>query len=151
MTHSTSIDALKDTPPAAANGLDVGVMPFEMSPEAKNVLAQALEAEQWLQRIGLHGIVTGLATHDMRDFRAACERLVERFKAARAAGRADAGTDSEHKIRAAIDHGRALEAELARQRQWNGASVPRVVAYSWALAAGAAGVVVGLLLSILLG
>lgn len=65
-------------------------MGFEMPAEAGKVFAGALEREQWLTRLGLYPIVTGIAHNDMREFARGCDRLVSAFKFARATGRADA-------------------------------------------------------------
>lgn len=86
MTNSATIANGKDTGPAAPP-LIVG---FEMPPDAGRVFEAALEREQWLQRLGLYPIVTGIAHSDMREFRRGCDRLVAAFKFARATGRADA-------------------------------------------------------------
>jgi hypothetical protein len=109
VTHSQAIAHEKDTPPAA--GVDVGVMPFELPPESKKMLANALEREQWLQRVGLLGIVTGVANHDMRAFSAACDRLVGAFRAMRDAGRHEGAGELELELR----RRGVLEAELGRQ------------------------------------
>lgn len=85
MTIAQSIDSSKDTRPS----VDVGVMPFDMPERASAIFRRALEAEQWLQRIGLHGLVTGIANPDMQEFGRACSTLVERFKASRAQGFAE--------------------------------------------------------------
>jgi hypothetical protein len=68
-------------------------MGFEMPPVAGRVFATAIEREQWLQRLGLYPIVTGIAHNNMREFSRGCERLVAAFKFARATGRADAALE----------------------------------------------------------
>lgn len=68
----------------------LGVASFEMPTEAARIFEAALEREQWLTRLGLYPIITGVAHHDMREFARGCDRLVAAFKFARATGRADA-------------------------------------------------------------
>lgn len=115
MTNSQSIDSQKVTGP------ELGVVDFELSPAAKRVLERALEREQWLSRIGLHGIVEGIAHHDMSVFGAACDRLLAHFRAAREGGRRD---------------GRAeLEPALRRARQLVGVALVAGVLLGFALGA----------------
>ena len=83
VTNPAAIATEKDTRPAPELG---GVQMFDLPPAANAVLNGALEREQWLQAIGLRGIVTGIAHYDMREFSLACSRLVTLFKNARATG-----------------------------------------------------------------
>jgi hypothetical protein len=89
VTNYSAIDSQKDTRGGLAGG-GFGVTPFEMPPAAGRIFDSALEREQWLSRIGLRGIVTGVAHSDMREFSSACDRLVAAFKWARLEGNREA-------------------------------------------------------------
>jgi hypothetical protein len=116
---SNAIDMMRLQPAR----LDVSA-PWELQQSQKDVVARAIEGEAWLGKMGLLGLVTGVANSHMPTFASSVERLAGMLRFARETGQLEARIEANNRAAAA----------------WR----PRV-GYA-ALAALAAGVAIGALL-----
>ena len=81
--------------------LDVA-MPFELPDGAKESIARAIAGEAWLERLGLTGLLTGIATNDMRTFENSVERLAGMLRYARETGMLEGSTEFEVDLESVI-------------------------------------------------
>lgn len=77
--------------------LDVDA-PWELPAHSKQTIATAIAGEAWLQRMGLLGLLTGIAHSNMKQFDDAVERLVGQLRYAREVGRAEGREQVEHDV-----------------------------------------------------
>lgn len=109
MNAAGDLGAVRITPAR----LDVA-MPYELPEGARDSIARAMAGEAWLNRMGLEGILTGIAGADMKTFEASVERLAGMLRYAREQGVVEGRTAADSEARVPLN---ALARDLALQRE----------------------------------